>query len=241
MTLDSSRASPQRRGLRPRTPGSMPRCVRNSPSSVASRRRIVEAGDEERRRLELRLREGAVRRLEALAASLTALGRGRPDERRRHRAGAAPAPARSVDLHELALGLHPRELVEGGPRGRAQELWPPGARCPSTSTFRRGGCAQAAEAAAYFLCSEALTNVAKYASASRVTIRIAAADGLLAVDGRRRRRRRCRSCSRLGLARAQRTGSRRSAGPCASRADAGGGTRLRSGRSRVTDDGRIRP
>jgi signal transduction histidine kinase len=38
-----------------------------------------------------------------------------------------------------------------------------------------------AEAAAYFLCSEALTNVAKYASASRVTIRIEAAEGLLRV------------------------------------------------------------
>jgi len=38
-----------------------------------------------------------------------------------------------------------------------------------------------AEAAAYFLCAEALTNIARYASASRVTIRIAAADGLLQV------------------------------------------------------------
>jgi signal transduction histidine kinase len=148
---------------------------------VTSRRRLLEAGDEERRRLEQRLREGAVKRLEALAESLT-----------RVRSAAGPKSGDGidqaqgqlrralVDLHDLALGLHPRELGEGGLEGAMGAL---AARTPvpvelEVSPGRMGA---EAEAAAYFLCSEALTNIAKYASASRVTIRIAAANGLLQV------------------------------------------------------------
>ena len=148
---------------------------------VASRRRLLEAGDEERRRLERRLREGAVKRLEALAESLT-----------RARSAVGPKSGEGIDqaqrqlrralldLHELALGLHPRELGEGGLEGAVGAL---AARTPVPVELEvsAGRMGPEAEAAAYFLCSEALTNVAKYASASRVTIRIAAADGLLKV------------------------------------------------------------
>ena len=59
---------------------------------------------------------------------------------------------------------------------------PFGARCPSTLDILPGRVASEAEAAAYFLCSEALANVAKYASASRVAIRIIRADGRLAIE-----------------------------------------------------------
>lgn len=149
---------------------------------AASRRRLLEAGDKERQRLELRLREGAARRLEALAQAL-----------RR-----APFPAGSsareslgqaqrqlgltlADLHELALGLHPRELVEEGLEGALRGL---AARSPVPVELEiaaeRAG--PEAEAAAYFLCSEALVNVARYASASRVAIRIAQTDGRLEVE-----------------------------------------------------------
>ena len=149
---------------------------------AASRRRIVEAGDEERRRLELRLRDGTVRRLEALDTSLAAA-----------RAGAGPASAARLeqarhqlaraldDLRELALGLHPRDLVDEGLEGALTGL---AARStvPVDLDVAPVAVPQAAEAAAYFLCSEALTNVAKYASASRVAISVARHNGHLAVD-----------------------------------------------------------
>jgi signal transduction histidine kinase len=149
---------------------------------AASRRRIVEAGDDERRRLELRLREGAVRRLETLALSLARVrpraaspSRERLDEARSQLARAL------ADLHELAVGLHPRDLVEEGLEGALGAL---AARSPVPVELdvSAGRVAPEAEAAAYFLCSEALTNVAKYARASRVAIRIARIDGRLEVE-----------------------------------------------------------
>jgi signal transduction histidine kinase len=81
----------------------------------ASRRRLLEAGDAERRRLEERLRGGAARRLTLLAEKLTTA---------HATASAATTPAieqaeaqlarTASDLHELAAGLHPRDLVEHG-------------------------------------------------------------------------------------------------------------------------------
>ena len=149
---------------------------------AASRRRIVEAGDDERRRLEMRLREGTVRRLEALGEALAAA-----------RAGAGPASgtrldqaqgqlARALaDLRELALGLHPRDLVDEGLEGALTGLAARSA-VPVDLDVAPVAVPRAAEAAAYFLCSEALTNVAKYASASRVAISVDRRNGHLAVD-----------------------------------------------------------
>ena len=149
---------------------------------IASRRRLLEAGDDERRRLELRLREGAIRRLDTLAQSLArvrvAAGPTSGDylDQARSQLGRARA-----DLHELALGLHPHELVEEGLEGALGAL---AARSPAPVELdvAPGRVGPEAEAAAYFLCSEALTNVAKYASASRVAIRIAQTDGGLVVE-----------------------------------------------------------
>ena len=149
---------------------------------VASRRRLVEAGDDERRRLELRLRDGAVRRLEVLAQSLgrTCPAAGSTTSERIDEARGQLGRA-LADLHELARGLHPRELVEEGLEGALGAL---AARSPVRVELDAapGRFGQEAEAAAYFVCSEALTNVAKYASASRVAIRIAQTDGQLEIE-----------------------------------------------------------
>ena len=148
----------------------------------ASRRRLVEAGDDERRRLEARLREGAVRRLEALGESLDAARgtaapeSGAPLDRARTQLGQALA-----DLRELALGLHPRELVDAGLEGALTGL-AARSRVPVELEIAPVAVPAAAEAATYFLCSEALANVAKYASASRVAINVSRTDGRLAVD-----------------------------------------------------------
>ena len=149
---------------------------------AASRRRIVEAGDDERRRLETRLRDGPVRRLESLGASLAAArasagpaSGARLDQARRQVEGALG------DLHELALGLHPRDLADEGLAGALTGLAARSA-VPVHLDVVPVAAPRAAEAAAYFLCSEALTNVAKYASASQVEISVDRRNGHLAVD-----------------------------------------------------------
>jgi signal transduction histidine kinase len=142
-----------------------------------SRRRLVRAGDEERRRLEQRLHEGAERRLVALGHVLE---RASGNTSRTGIAGIKRARgqlARTLaDLRDLAGGLHPRALTEhglvaalGSLTRRSPvpvELTVPAERLPAE-----------VEAAAYFICSEALANVAKYASASCVVVRVT-------VDGR---------------------------------------------------------
>jgi signal transduction histidine kinase len=147
-----------------------------------SRRRLVRAGDEERRRLEQRLREGAERRLVALEHVLEGAAgntsRTRIGEIERARGQLARALA---DLHDLAGGLHPRALTEQGLAAALAslarrspvpvELTVPAVRLPAE-----------VEGAAYFICSEALANVAKYASASRVVVRVTADDRAALVE-----------------------------------------------------------
>ena len=123
-----------------------------------------------------------MRRLDALAQSLArarlaaGLTSGESLDQARSQLGRA-----LDDLHELALGLHPHELVEEGLEGALRAL---AARSPAPVELdiAPGRVDAEAEAAAYFVCSEALTNVAKYASASRVAIRIARTDGGLEVE-----------------------------------------------------------
>jgi signal transduction histidine kinase len=147
-----------------------------------SRRRLVWAGDEERRRLEQRLHEGAERRLVALGHVLERVSgntsRTRTAEIERARGQLVRTLA---DLHDLAGGLHPRALTEHGLAAALAslarrspvpvELAVPAERLPAE-----------VEAAAYFICSEALANVAKYASASGAVVRVTADDRAALVE-----------------------------------------------------------
>jgi signal transduction histidine kinase len=147
-----------------------------------SRRRILEAGDEERIRLELRLREGAEERLEALAEQLRGTQLSVPSEAGAERIDRIEAQlARTLEeLRRLAHGLHPRVLAEEGLAGALGslaeqapvqvEVVAPVARLPAE-----------VEAVAYFLCSEALANIAKHASASRVSVSVRPGDGRVRV------------------------------------------------------------
>jgi signal transduction histidine kinase len=151
---------------------------------TASRLRLVQAGDEERRRLEQRLHDSAERRLGDLAAEL-GQARDRPD--------AAPEAAdrlRRADEHlaltlaelrELAAGLHPRVLAERGLPGALAEL-AAASPVPVELAVSDGRLPEDIQAAGYFVCSEALANVAKYASASRASLTVDARDGLLFVE-----------------------------------------------------------
>src|SRR5439155_15077358 len=80
-----------------------------------------------------------------------------------------------------ARGIHPATLAERGPAAAIREL---AERCPVPVELVAPAerYAPSLEAAVYFVCSEALANVAKHAHASRVAIRIAAASGRLLVE-----------------------------------------------------------
>jgi signal transduction histidine kinase len=131
----------------------------------ASRRRIVAASDRQRRLFEQELREGAERRLARVASLLEHSGGPLED------VGDALAAARA-ELREFARGVHPATLTERGLEVAVEEL---AERSPFPVEVLASGTRSppAVEAAAYFVCSESLANVAKYARASHVQIAIA--------------------------------------------------------------------
>ena len=141
---------------------------------AASRRRIVEAGDAQRRRLQQELRQGVERRLVDAGGLLELV---RQDDRLPDDAAAAARfeeveeelQGALAEVRELAAGIHPSLMTDRG-------LW----LALSTLAERSPIPVDLAvplerlpadiEAAVYFVCSEALANVAKHARASRVSI-----------------------------------------------------------------------
>jgi signal transduction histidine kinase len=153
----------------------------------ASRLRMVTAGDEERRRLERNLHDGAQQRLVVALLTLRRL------EHRLEQEGTAPPELSSArqdlenaidDLRELARGLHPPLLARRGLaaaiRAASARGSTPGALAPHVGE----GLPPAVEAAAYYVCAEAVTNTVKHARASRVWIRVEQQNGGLQVDVR---------------------------------------------------------
>jgi signal transduction histidine kinase len=139
----------------------------------ASRRRIVEASDEQRSRLERELRDGAGRRLAHVAELLADCGRPLADVYE-------GVDAARAELREFARGIHPATLTERGLGAAVREL---AERFPITVAVAapRSRFLPAIEAAAYFVCAESLTNVAKHTEASQVHIGITAESGRLTV------------------------------------------------------------
>ena len=153
---------------------------------AASRARIVTAGDVERRRLERNLHDGAQQRLVTLALSLRlALAKleSDPVAARAMLANAGDELALALDeLRELARGLHPAVLTDRGLRSAVEML---AGRAPVVVEIEEipdERLPEPVEAAAYYLIAEALTNVAKYAAASTVRVRVAAGDAAVLVE-----------------------------------------------------------
>ena len=149
----------------------------------ASRRRIVEAGDAQRLRLERELREGAERRLAAVKSILAKIKSGK------HRGEGFAAMLAETrlelerareELRELAQGIHPRALTEEGLAAALAELVGR-ASFPVELRATRERFPAAIEAAAYFVCSEGLANIAKYAQASHASIDVSRQDRGLVV------------------------------------------------------------
>jgi signal transduction histidine kinase len=153
----------------------------------ASRARIVRAGDEQRRRLERNLHDGAQQRLVSAMLLLRVV-------QARLEAAADPDAARALlgdamreleagldELRELARGLHPGALTEHGLRGALgflRDRLP----LPVELEVPEGRMDGHLEATAYFIVSEALTNVAKHAGASRARVVVAREEEALRLE-----------------------------------------------------------
>jgi signal transduction histidine kinase len=150
---------------------------------AASRARIVAASDETRRRIERDLHDGAQQRLVSLGLELRLAQTGVPEELPEVRAGIGRVADDLGDvldeLREMARGIHPAMLSEGGLRPALRTL---ARRVPvpvelNITTDAR--FPEPVEVAAYYVVSEALTNAVKHAKASHVTVSLVAGDGVL--------------------------------------------------------------
>jgi signal transduction histidine kinase len=147
---------------------------------AASRRRIVEAADAQRRRLERELREGAEQRL-VRVETLLARAHEAADQRAGEQLTEVEGELRGAraELRDFAQGLHPNALTEGGLETALPELTGR-AGIPVELEISVGTIPPAVEAAVYFVCAEALANVAKHAEAASVTISVSqSSTGLL--------------------------------------------------------------
>ena len=150
----------------------------------ASRKRIVEAGYEERRRLERDLHDGAQQRLVTLGIVLRRLQRSLPPE------AAVLAPsldaaveevgAAVADLRTIAAGVRPPRLDDG--LAAALRDLARTAPLPVDVEAPVERVAASVEAAAYFVACEGLTNAVKHASASRVQLRAIPENGTLRIS-----------------------------------------------------------
>ena len=152
----------------------------------ASRARIVEAADEARRRIERNLHDGTQQRLVSISMALgLAEAKLASDP---ITAGAVFGEARQglsaalEELRELSHGIHPAILTERGLGPALDELALRAAVPVELAVSGSDGLPEQVEAAAYYVVSEAIANVAKYAHATRTGVRVQAADGEVVVE-----------------------------------------------------------
>ena len=151
----------------------------------ASRAQVVEAGDAERRRLERNLHDGAQQRLVALSLELGLLEQRFQDDSEAQRAidQARRELGESLrELRDLARGIHPAVVTGYGLAVAAESLVDRSPVPVELDVDLDERVPETIEVAAYYLVSESLTNVAKYAHASRATVVIRRSAGDLVVE-----------------------------------------------------------
>jgi signal transduction histidine kinase len=147
----------------------------------------LDTADAERRRMERDLHDGAQQRFVSLSLTLSSA---LEQARRGREPGAVEATlTRAADelrlglaeLRELARGIHPAVLTERGLAAAAESV---ASRMPVPVAVRvePGRWDPVVEATAYFLVSEALTNVARHARATRASVLAERQDGWLLVE-----------------------------------------------------------
>jgi signal transduction histidine kinase len=152
----------------------------------ASRARLVEAGDAERRRLERDLHDGAQQRLVTLSLAL-GMARDRaaeadPELGSLIESASKEAREALTELRELARGIHPAVLTETGLTGAIQALVERSPVATTITAVPHERYPAAIEATAYFVVSEALVNVAKHARADGAQVMIRKFPGRLLVE-----------------------------------------------------------
>ena len=148
---------------------------------AASRRRIVAASDEARRRIERDLHDGTQQRLVSLGLAARSAETNLPPERsdlRRVLSRLATGLADAVtDLQELSRGIHPAILSEGGLGPALRTLARRSTIPVELDVTTNTRLPPPIEVAAYYVASEALANAVKHAQASRIEVSLAPRNG----------------------------------------------------------------
>jgi PAS domain S-box-containing protein len=152
-----------------------------------SRARLVEAADEARRRIERDLHDGAQQQLISVAMTLETAARqiqeSPAEARKLLDEAAAELRQATVELRELARGIHPAVLTEGGLDPALRGLARRSGVAATIGAVPEGRFPMPVEAAAYFVVAEGLTNVARHADgASHAEVEVTEANGSLVVE-----------------------------------------------------------
>ena len=150
---------------------------------AASRRRIVAASDESRRRIERDLHDGTQQRLVSLGLAVRAAEASLPPDRSDLRAelsGVADGLAGAVeDLQEISRGIHPAILSKGGLAPALRALASRSAIPVDLDITAEMRLAESIEVAVYFIASEAFANAAKHSHATLIDLSLVQSDGRL--------------------------------------------------------------
>jgi len=148
----------------------------------ASRSRIIEASDAERERIERNLHDGAQQRLVTLALRLRVLAANAsdPDEGHAVDAAADELDEALAELRDLARGIHPTAVVQGG-LASAVEALAERTPIPVSVDVPEGRWPAGIEVAAYFVVAEAITNAVRHAGASHAEVAASVVEGRLRI------------------------------------------------------------
>jgi signal transduction histidine kinase len=149
----------------------------------ASRARVVEAADTERKRIERNLHDATQQRLTSVTLALglaEAKLASDPGAARRDLAQAKQALAAALaELRDLSQGIHPSVLTEGGLAPALEDLAYTAPLPVTITADLNGRLPEQVEAGAYYVVAETLTNIAKHAHASAATIKLTREHGRL--------------------------------------------------------------
>lgn len=158
---------------------------RQAAAIAASRERVIEAADAERRRVGRDLHDGAQQRLLAVSNLLTAtrtkLGSDAGTAAELLDLAARELSAANAELRELARGLHPVALAQRGLHDALESLTT-GCAVPVELDVPEMQLPERVALAAYFLVAESLTNVTRYSRANGARVRGALEDGVLRLE-----------------------------------------------------------